>query len=79
MCLTLHCQSRWEVSNLRRIAAIHEGSRASHWKYVDTSSNPADDASRGLSMKSCVEANGGFVALTFCGRKNRLGLNSRML
>ena len=30
-------------------------------------------------LKSCVEANGGFVALTFCGRKNRLGLNSRML
>ena len=30
-------------------------------------------------LKSCVAANGGFVALTFCGRKNSLGLNSRML
>ena len=37
------------VANI--IAAIHEGSRASHWRYVDTGSNPADDASRGLSAE----------------------------
>ncbi|CAH3121753.1 unnamed protein product, partial [Porites lobata] len=33
----------------------------------------------GCRLKSCVPANGRFAAPTFCGRKNRLGLNSRML
>ena len=33
----------------------------------------------GCRLKSCVGAKGGFMALTFCGRKNRLGVNSRIL
>ena len=42
---------RFQTFVANRIAAIHEGSRASHWKYVDTGFNPADDASRGLSAE----------------------------
>ena len=42
---------RFQTFVTNRIAAIHEGSRASHWRYVDTGSNPADDASRGLSAE----------------------------
>ena len=42
---------RFQTFVANRIAAIHEGSRASHWKYVDTGSNPADDASMGLSAE----------------------------
>ena len=53
---------RFETFIANRIAAIHEGSRASHWRYVDTGSNPADDASRGLSAEELVAANGGFAA-----------------
>ena len=42
---------RFQTFVANRIAAIHEGSRASHWRYVDTGSNTADDASRGLSAE----------------------------
>ena len=42
---------RFQTFVANRIAAIHERSRASHWKYVNTGSNPADDASRGLSAE----------------------------
>ena len=37
-----------------RIAMIHDGSDQSQWQYVDTSSNVADDASRGLSADSLI-------------------------
>ena len=39
---------RFQTFVANRIAAIHEGSCPSHWKYVDMGSNPADEASRGL-------------------------------
>ena len=38
-----------------RITTIHERSRPSRWNYVDTSSNPADDASRGLSAEEFIQ------------------------
>ena len=40
------------VSN--RVAIIHDGSLPSQWRYVDTASNPADDASRGLDAKQML-------------------------
>ena len=40
---------RFKVYVANRVATIHEGSEPSQWKYVDTKSNPADDASRGLN------------------------------
>ena len=39
-----------------RIAVIHDGSSPSQWRYVDTSSNAADDASRGLSADSLISS-----------------------
>ena len=63
---------RFQTFVANRIAAIHEGSRASHWKYVDTGPTRQITRQEGCQLKSCVAANSGFVALTFCGRKNRL-------
>ena len=40
------------VSN--RVAIIHDGSLPSQWRHVDTASNPADDASRGLDAKQML-------------------------
>ncbi|XP_065068249.1 uncharacterized protein LOC135693649, partial [Rhopilema esculentum] len=39
-----------------RIAVIHDGSSPSQWRYVDTSLNPADDASRGLSADGLINS-----------------------
>ena len=39
-----------------RIAVIHDGSSPTQWRYVDTSSNAADDASRGLSADSLIDS-----------------------
>jgi hypothetical protein len=38
-----------------RVAVIHDGSEVSSWKYVDTGSNPADEASRGISVESLIK------------------------
>ena len=40
------------VSN--RLSVIHDGSRPQQWRYVRTRSNPADDASRGLTTKQIL-------------------------
>ena len=40
---------RFPVFVANRLAKIDEGSNPNEWKYVDTKSNPADDATRGLS------------------------------
>jgi len=39
---------RFQTFVANRITVIHEGSVQSQWRYVETKSNPADDASRGL-------------------------------
>jgi hypothetical protein len=38
-----------------RIAIIHDGSHTSSWRYVNTGSNPADEASRGISVESLIK------------------------
>ena len=37
-----------------RIAMIHEGSEVSSWRHVKSNLNPADDASRGMSVESII-------------------------
>ena len=37
-----------------RLAVIHESSEPSQWKYVPTNINPADDVSRGLTVKELL-------------------------
>ena len=39
---------RFQTFVANRLAIIHDGSDAEQWRYIDTDSNPADDASRGL-------------------------------
>ena len=42
---------RFQTFVANRIASIREGSQPGQWKYVDTGSNIADDASRGYLPK----------------------------
>ena len=37
-----------------RVSIIREGSMSSQWRYVDSKSNPADDASRGMSVNDLI-------------------------
>ena len=45
---------RFQTFVANRVATIRDGSSASQWRYVDSKSNPADDASRGLSADEMV-------------------------
>src|SRR5664279_1783026 len=45
---------RFETFVANRVAVIHDGSTPSQWRYVDTKSNPADDASRGLRAEELI-------------------------
>ena len=47
-------ERRFQTFVANRITTIHEGSRPDQWNYVDTDSNPADDASRGLSAEDII-------------------------
>ena len=40
---------RYQTYVANRVAAIQEHTTASQWRYVDSGSNPADDASRGMT------------------------------
>ena len=44
--------TRFQTFVANRIATIREATAPSQWKYVDTHSNPADEASRGVSADS---------------------------
>ncbi|XP_014676449.1 PREDICTED: uncharacterized protein LOC106816368 [Priapulus caudatus] len=46
---------RFHTFVANRVAIIHDGSYPEQWRYVDTKSNPADDASRGLSAPELVQ------------------------
>ena len=37
-----------------RLAVIHDGSKPSQWNFVDSNRNPADDASRGLTVEKLL-------------------------
>ena len=39
-----------------KISAIHDGSKPYQWRYVDTKLNPADDASRGISIDNLLNS-----------------------
>jgi hypothetical protein len=43
--------ARFHTFVANRIALIRDGSEPSQWRYVNTRSNPADDSSRGLSVR----------------------------
>ena len=45
---------RFHVFVSNRLSVIHDGSRPQQWRYVGTRSNPADDASRGLTAKQIL-------------------------
>ena len=45
---------RFHTFVANRVATIQEVAAASQWRYVDSSQNPADDASRGLSAEALI-------------------------
>ena len=47
-------KTRLPVFVANRIAVIHDGSNVEQWRYIPTSLNPADHASRGLSVDQLV-------------------------
>ncbi|XP_070570536.1 uncharacterized protein [Ptychodera flava] len=47
--------SRFHTFVANRINIIREGSDSKQWKYVDTKANPADDASRGLTVDKFLQ------------------------
>lgn len=46
---------RFQTFVANRITTIHDGSRPNQWIYVETGSNPADDASRGLFAEEFIQ------------------------
>jgi len=51
----LNQDKRFKTFVANRLSTIHEVSRPEQWRYVNTTLNPADDASRGLSVSSMLE------------------------
>lgn len=47
---------RFHTFVANRLAIIHDGSTPDQWKYVETNSNPADHATRGLNAKEMIKA-----------------------
>ena len=50
-------ERRYKTFVANRVAAIREQSIPSQWHYVGTKTNPADDASRGLSAEAIIGSN----------------------
>ncbi|XP_068720844.1 uncharacterized protein [Montipora capricornis] len=48
---------KFQTFVVNRITTIHDETRPDQWYYVDTGSNPADDASRGLSAEELFHKN----------------------
>ena len=48
---------RFHTFVANRIAIIHDASSPSQWRYVSSEGNPADDASRGLTVDSIISKN----------------------
>lgn len=47
---------RFHVYVANRVQQIHEKTKPGSWFYVDTNSNPADDASRGMTAKELLQS-----------------------
>ena len=45
---------RFQTFVANRLSIIHHGSSPDQWRYVDSRSNPADDASRGLTAEQLI-------------------------
>lgn len=56
--MTKRFQKKKKTSVANRVAIIHDGSQPTQWRYVDSNSNPADDASRGLQAKDMLTKKG---------------------
>lgn len=49
--------TRFHTFVANRLTVIHENSEPDQWKYVNSELNPADDASRGLTVDAMIQSN----------------------
>ncbi|KAL0164586.1 hypothetical protein M9458_040339, partial [Cirrhinus mrigala] len=56
---------RFKTFVANRVSFIREATTSSQWKYVNTSQNPADQASRGLKIQSFMESKSWFQGPSF--------------
>ena len=63
---------RFQTFVANRVTTIRDHSDVSQWRYVPTSQNPADDASRGIRQKTWSTKNG-LKAQRFCGSLRKAG------
>ena len=49
--------ARFQTFVSNRLTVIHEHSEPSQWRYVNSEFNPADDASRGLTVDKMIQNN----------------------
>ena len=54
LCYIENCDKRFQTFVANRLGIIHDSSTPEQWRHVDGKSNPADNASRGLSADSLL-------------------------
>lgn len=73
---------RYQTFVANRVSAIHERSSPVQWRYVETKLNPADDASKGMSVETITKSNRWSKdprrAHAFFGRMKKIGQNARL-
>ena len=47
---------RLHIIVANRLAVIHDGTQQTQWSYMESSSNPGDDTSRGLSTSELIKS-----------------------
>ena len=64
---------RFQTFVANRLAMIHDASKPSQWRHVNSSSNPADHASRGLKTYEKVKLQQWLEVQNFCGKIRSIG------
>lgn len=64
---------RFQTFVANRVSAIHEQSSPMQWRYVETKLNPADDASRGMTVEAIAKSNRWSRGPHFSGRTKKTG------
>ena len=65
---------RFKVFFANTVQPIHDNSNTNQWHYVDTKSNPVDDASRGLDVTNTKKVQRWYNGPISYGKLNNLGL-----
>ena len=64
---------RFHTFVANRLSIIQDGSSPAQWRHVDSKSNPADDASRGLTADQTIRNQRWLNGPSFCGKQKTIG------